>query len=168
MPQTTNFGWETPDVGGDEGTWGTLVNAALEAADGDLQAVSDVADAALPKAGGVLTGRLDAKTATIARQDLGAISGVNELDLAVAQYFTMEISGATALSFDNVPSGTFVVGVILEIVMGGSQITWPASVIWSSGTIPTLSSNGSKDVVVLLSSDSGTSWIGMVAALDVR
>lgn len=65
---TTNFGWELPDVGGDVGAWGGMLrsifgeDAGVLGIDAVLQAVSDVADAALPTTGGTLTGDLDIDT----------------------------------------------------------------------------------------------------------
>jgi hypothetical protein len=166
MP-TTNFLWETPDNGGDEGSWGTILNATLEEIDADLKAAKDTADAALPKTGGVVTGRVDLKTATIAKSDLGGVSGTVTLDLAVAQYFTLSITGPTALVFANVPAGTFAIGVILRVTNGeAALLTWPVSVQWPGGTKPVLTTDG-VDILVLLSDDSGTTWRGMVAARDI-
>lgn len=45
MALTTNFGWNKPTVGGDDGTWGTELNATIDAVDADLQAVKASADA---------------------------------------------------------------------------------------------------------------------------
>lgn len=55
---TTNYGWTKPTVGADENTWGGLINGDLDSIDTDLKAVSDVADGAVPKAGGTMTGAL--------------------------------------------------------------------------------------------------------------
>lgn len=46
MADTTNYTWTKPDVNGSNGTWGTILNAALDAIDTDLKAVDDVADSA--------------------------------------------------------------------------------------------------------------------------
>jgi hypothetical protein len=53
---TTNYGYVKPEVGASNDTWGGKLNSDLDDIDADLKAVSDVADAALPKAGGTMTG----------------------------------------------------------------------------------------------------------------
>lgn len=51
MANTLNFGWTKPTVGGDPNSWGTKLNTALDDIDVDLAA-------ALPKAGGTMSGPL--------------------------------------------------------------------------------------------------------------
>lgn len=55
---TTNYGWTKPTVGADTNTWGGLLNADLDGIDSTVFAVSGVANAALPKAGGTMTGAI--------------------------------------------------------------------------------------------------------------
>lgn len=43
MADTTNYGWTKPTVGGDNSTWGTILNTAWDDADADLKTVSDAA-----------------------------------------------------------------------------------------------------------------------------
>ena len=60
MPDTTttNYGWIIPEVGASDDTWGAKLKTLFETQDTDLDAVSDVADAALPAAGGTVSGSL--------------------------------------------------------------------------------------------------------------
>lgn len=58
MATTTNYGWTKPTVGGNSNTWGDEINTDLDGIDSTVKAVSDVANAALPKAGGTMTGAL--------------------------------------------------------------------------------------------------------------
>lgn len=169
MPDpTTNYGWDVPNVGGDTGAWGSILTALFDSIDATVKSVSDAAAAALAKAGGVMTGRLDAKTATMARVDKGAISGAQAFDIAAGQYFTFTVAGALTPSFTNPPAGQFAYGVILRITNGGAAvITWPASVKWPSGSAPILTAAG-VDIIVLLTDDDGATWRGMVVAKDVR
>lgn len=62
---TTNYGWTKPEVGGSSGSWGGKLNADLDDIDAELQAVSDVADAAMPKAGGTFTGAVTGTDLTL-------------------------------------------------------------------------------------------------------
>src|SRR5215472_1016446 len=55
---TTNYGWIKPTIGGDATTWGSELNGALDGIDAAVFSVSGVANGALPKAGGTLTGGL--------------------------------------------------------------------------------------------------------------
>lgn len=66
---TTNYGWALPVVGASIGAWGTLLNAILgdsvTGIDTRLKDVSNVANAALPLAGGNLTGNLQMGGTTV-------------------------------------------------------------------------------------------------------
>src|SRR5579871_4851604 len=53
---TTNYSWTKPTIGGDANTWGSELNTDLDGIDSTVFGVSGVANAALPKAGGTMTG----------------------------------------------------------------------------------------------------------------
>lgn len=61
---TVNYGWTMPEVGASPATWGTKLNdfmgktTGVLGVDAVLKAVSNVANAALPQAGGTVTGEL--------------------------------------------------------------------------------------------------------------
>lgn len=168
MPLTTNYSWDKPTVGGDSGAWGTKLNTVIDNIDSQVKTVENTATAALPKAGGVMTGRADLKTSTMARVDKGSISGAQSLDVAAGQYFTLTVGGALSPSFTNVPAGSFTTGIMLRVTNGGAfTITWPASVKWPGGVAPTLTTSG-VDIIALVTDDNGTTWRGWVAAKDVR
>lgn len=61
---TTNYNWTKPAVGGDPDTWGGLLNTDLDGIDSTVFAVSGVANAAMPKAGGTFTGAISGTNAT--------------------------------------------------------------------------------------------------------
>lgn len=170
MAVTANYGWTKPAVGGDTGAWGGLLNTDLDGIDTQVKATDTIAQAALPKAGGVMSGRLDGKTATLALSALGNISGnpVN-LNCATASYFTATVTGAVTFAFTNVPGvANTVFGIILRITNGGSAaVSWPASVKWPSGAAPALTVAG-VDMLTLITDDGGTTWRGFVLAKDLR
>lgn len=161
---TTNFGWVLANVGGSSGAWGTLLNALLggdsgEAISGIDEVLGDVkvtADAALPAAGGSMTGELDILTERYVADGAGTTGAVS-LDLDVANFFYLTPSGTVTFSFDNVPASPDVVFMQIEITNGVAQtINWPASVDWPLATPPTLTSG--VDLITGYTRDGGAIW----------
>ena len=95
-------------------------------------------------------------------QTLGTISGSVTIDLSAGLSVSATIGDAVTLTFTNVPaSGTTV--VVLRLTNGGSAVvTWPASILWADSTAPALTAAGT-DMVVLVTDDGGTSWLGNAA-----
>jgi hypothetical protein len=151
--------------GGDNGSWGSKLNTALDTIVAGVNANEAAAAAALPLAGGAMTGRIDAKTATMAHVALGNVSGAVPLDLSAAQHFSASLSGAVVFSFTNTPAG--VTGVVLRLTAAGAAaITWPAGTQWPGGSAPAFSAG--VDVIVMLTDDGGTTWRTILAMKDVR
>jgi len=168
MALTTNYGWTKPDVGGSTGAWGSILNTLFDAVDSALFTVSGVASAALAKAGGVMTGRLDIFTSSVKRIDKGSISGAQSFDLSLGQYFTLTVGGALTPSVANVPAGTIAQGMIWRVTNGGAfVISWPASFKWVSGSAPTLTVSGT-DLLGFITDDNGVTWRGLVLGKDIR
>ncbi len=87
---TTNFGWNLPQDQGDPGVWGALLNkifgedaGAVPGIDKVVNDVKTTADAALARAGGNMSGRVDVETAAWDLVNLGSMSGAVDLDLEV-------------------------------------------------------------------------------------
>lgn len=163
---TTNYSWNLPTVAGSSGAWGTTLNSILgddsTGIDAVVKAISVVANAALPVAGGTMTGELVTLTQTFTESALGNIITTQALDLDAANAFTATVTGAVTLSFSNVPATGQYVFVVFEITNGGSDVTWPASVAWPGGSPPTLTASG-VDLVTLYTRDGGTTWRGTLA-----
>lgn len=157
-----------PTVNGDDNLWGTKLNDALDVLVGAANDNAAAAASKLPIAGGAMSGRLDALTATQAHVHLASASPAT-LDLATALSFDVTITGATTFAFANVPAvNNTLLGVILRIVNGGSAaLTWPGSVKWPSGSAPALTAAGT-DMLVFTSDDKGVTWRGVLAAKDVK
>ena len=162
MPATANYGWTIPTVGGDSGAWGTILNAAFNAADASLKTIENLANTMLPKSGGTMTGGLITKITSGVRFDYGPVSGAIALDQSVAQAWTATVAGATTFSISNPVAGSVVQGFGLYLTNGGAfAVTWPASVKWHNGTPPVLTASG-KDHLVFISYDAGATWHGVV------
>ena len=91
--------------------------------------------------------------------DLGTVSsGTVTLDCAVSRNWKVTIGGAVTLAFSNVPTGAFVTPLTLRITMPVAYtITYPASVKWNYGIIPTLSTT-KKNKITFVTSDDGTTF----------
>lgn len=158
MATTTNYSWVKPTDGGSSGAWGALLNTVIDAIDAALFAVSTTATAALPKAGGTMTGNLLAKTATQTVTAMGNLTGAKTFDMATADVFTGTVTGTTTFTFSNAPTtGTAGFKTFQLTNPGAFVITWPASVKWPGGSAPTFTSSGT-DVVAMYTIDAGTTW----------
>ena len=160
MPDpTTNFTWDLPDVGGDVGQWGTLLNNILDSIDSNLHTAKTLAEAALPRAGGEISGEV---LVARDRYAIGAIGSDNTaaLNLANRRCFTLTITGNASIIFQNVPATGFVF-VALNVAHNQARtITWPNSVSWPANEAPVLQSGGNS-IFHLQTWDGGTNWYGV-------
>lgn len=169
MPTTTNYGWTDPTVGGSSGTWGSTLNAMADDIDADVKTVQDTSDAALPKAGGTMTGNVTTFTSAATRVDKGSVSGTVNFDLTTANAFTLTISGAATLAAPTgATTGTVANWMVWRMTNGGAAtLTWNSAYKFPGGTKPTFTAAG-KDDLAWLSWDNGTTWELAGYALDVK
>lgn len=157
---TTNYAWDLPDVGGDTGVWGTALNTIIgddaTGIDTVLKAVSVVANAALPKAGGTMTGNLELLTESYTKSAEGSVSGALTLDCAAGNFFTLTLSGnVTSVAFSNLPATAFFAGIIEVTGASTYGVTWGAAFQWPGGAAPTQTQAG-VDVYYFYTYDQGT------------
>jgi len=176
---TTRFSWNLPNVSGDPGTWGTLLNAILgddvTGIDEILYDVQTTANAALPKAGGAMTGHLDLKTSHATGAQITGGSGTKAIDISAANYyrFTTGLSGSVTLNITNGSSSSpDFEAVIIQIknpgVASGIAFQYGGSartVQWQDGAAPTWTTVG-DDVIVLFTYNGWATIIGVVAVQD--
>ena len=159
---TTNYAWDLPLSGGDSGAWGTLLNAILgddsTGIDAVLYAASVVASAALPKAGGTMTGAMVVATETFTPVNLGTgLSGAVALNLATGNVFYGTVTGACTISFSNIPAGAVFVTLELEFSGGPYGITFPSGTTFGQDSLKTTLLNRVQ-MYCLYTRNSGTDW----------
>lgn len=114
------------------------------------------------------------KTKGGGREDLvaGGNSGATfTLSLANGNVITLTLSANCTLTFPTVANdGAYSFTLVLTQDGTGSRlVTWPASVKWAGGTVPTLSTAAGKvDVFTFITVNGGTTWLGFAAGLDLR
>lgn len=155
---TANYGWDLPTIDGSNNTWGEELNAVIgdtaEGIDYELNRVEVIASAALPKAGGTMTGAARFDENGLIEEDDKNISGT-EIDWARGNFFQKTISGSTTFTFANLPSsrnnGTNQF-IVIELTNAGTNVNWPIAVKWQDGVAPTFTASG-KDIVVMYNRD---------------
>jgi len=89
-------------------------------------------------------------------------------DLSQGSYFTLSLSGATALSFSNPPASGKAYSFALEITTSGDYaITWPDSIKWQGGSAPANTASGATDLYTFITIDGGTTYFGKKALTGV-
>jgi hypothetical protein len=139
--------------------------------DAILTSTTTTADAALPKAGGTLSGTVDAADQILQRPvmkdyaETKVAMAAHAVDLSLGNVQTYTLSGAQTLTFTN-PPATGSAGSFTLIVTNGASatLTWPTSVDWAGGTAPTLTASG-VDILTFLTVDGGVIWYGFAAGL---
>lgn len=102
----------------------------------------------------------------IKHNSITSSSGTLTIDLTTGNSFvTTLIENITTVTISNPPAtgiyGQFVIKIIQDGAGGAFTVTWPTSVIWPSGTAPTITvSNGAIDEITLRTIDAGTEWRG--------
>lgn len=177
---TTNYAFVKPEVGASTGSWGTKLNDDLDDLDAqiklrqdEIDATETVANAALPKAGGTMTGHLTKLTDSEKHLTPADVAGpTKELDLATALSFNFTLTGNCTFSFANVPATGFRCRVTLTINSATARtVTWPAGVLWAdamsdagylNNLAPPFAVQVDGDVfeIELNTYDGGTSWWG--------
>ena len=131
---------------------------------------TDVA-AALPKAGGTVTGLVNMSDQIVQRPVLKdyaetkvAMGSATAVNLENGNVFSKTISGTTTLTFTN-PSSAAATSFSLILTNGGSAtLNFPSAVDWAAATAPTLTTSG-IDILTFTTIDGGTIWYGIVSGL---
>lgn len=173
-----------PQVGGDNGSWGDILNEYLGVehnADGTLKLRTDgtlsaadvnaVATSQLGAPSGVAT--LDGSSKlTIAQIPNGVITeNINSVGSAGASQTLPDVTTATvhrlvlnancALTFPTVGAGKAFTLLLVQDGVGSRTVTWPGSILWASGVIPVLTTTINKQDLFSFVCIDGTNWLGL-------
>ena len=124
-----------------DGTITAAKLAADTATQAELDAVSTVASAALPKAGGTMTGTLAAASVTVAGNAVGTLTTDNDgsFSMSASNNFKCTPSGNFTLTFTNIVAQS---GNILLINSGGHTVSAHANTKVDAKLLSTVSSAG--------------------------
>jgi hypothetical protein len=168
---TTNYAWNLPNVAGDSGNWGAMLREILgddvTGIDTIIKAVSTVANAALPKAGGTMTGDLKQLRETFAPVDLGNISGLVTVNLALGNHFYATLVGNVTFAFTNPPATGTAFSFMLELTQdatGSRVITWPGSVKLTNASLSATTTATNVYLWILYTRTGGTKYRGAMVA----
>lgn len=135
-----------------------LVGAASSSA---ADAAASAADAAASAIAAAASAAASAAVATVT-----STSNATTLNLANNLVFKHTFTENTTFTFSN-PAATGT-RTYFELFLfqdaTGRTPTWPASVKWSNGTAPTLTTANAKYVVTFVTIDGGTTWVGTLGA----
>jgi hypothetical protein len=81
-----------------------------------------------------------------------------DIDCTLGNFFTKTINANSTFTFSNPPSSRSY-SFSLELTHTSGAVTWPASVVWPSGTAPTLTT-GKVHLFMFVTDDAGTRWRG--------
>lgn len=100
---------------------------------------------------------------------LGNKTGSTPINLATGNVFAITLTGTVSPVFSGATAGK-ACSISLYIKQDGTgnrSVTWPASVKWSGGIKPVLSTVANAlDIVVVESLDGGTTWYGSLVGTN--
>ena len=115
-----------------------------------------------------LVTRATLKDYAIEGSAIGNVGATRTLDLNDANFFSATLDQACTFTFSNPAASGDFCGFSLALTNGGAfTITYPASVDFVGGVAPTLTAAG-LDLLVFLTYDGGTTYLGLVAGLDIK
>jgi len=92
-------------------------------------------------------------------QSVTASGAATTINFASGDIVTLTLNASTTLTLSNPITGLFYFIKAVQDATGSRTITWPATVKWSGGTAPTLTTTASKTDIITLWWD-GTNYFG--------
>jgi len=142
-----------PTVGGDNGSWGTVLNAYLQ--------TEHTSTGTHGLSSGLVTDVINTVATSGASQTIPAPTA------AGISYITL--SASCTLTFPTAVAGQSFTLVLKQGGSGSYTITWPVSIVkWDGGVAPTLTTTvAAVDILGFMCVD-GTNWFGFVSGQDMK
>lgn len=97
------------------------------------------------------------------KQSVTAMAAL-DIDLSANDFFTKSISTNSTFTFSNA-TASVAQAFILQLTISSAAIpTWPASVTWAGGVVPTFG-NG-RSLIGFVTMNGGTTWTGIPGAIN--
>ncbi len=141
-----------PTVGGDDGSWGTVLNEYLEA--------EHSSSGTHGLSSGLVTDAVTTVAASGSTYTIPAVttSGITDLTL----------TASCTLTFPTATAGHSFTLILRQDGTGSRTVTWPGTVKWGGGVAPTLTTTANAvDILGFFCSD-GTNWFGFVSGQDLK
>ena len=96
-------------------------------------------------------------------ETVGTLTGTT-VNLDTGNVFSHAPVANVTYVFSNAPANGTAYGFTLKVTPAGVYtITWPVSVVWTGGVVPTAPASGETDVFVFYTQDGGTTYYGFHA-----
>lgn len=142
-----------PQVGGDNGTWGTILNNYLQ--------TEHTATGTHGLSTGLVTDVVSTVTNSGSSQTIPAptTAGISDITL----------TATCTLTFPTAVSGQSFTIIFRQGGSGSYGVNWPSSIVkWDGGVVPTLTTAvGAVDIFSFFCAD-GTNWFGFLSGQDMK
>lgn len=93
-----------------------------------------------------------------------ASAGTSETlpDVTTATIHRLVLDANCALTFPTAAAGKAFTLVLVQDNNGSRTVTWPGSILWASGIIPTLTTTANKQDMFSFICVDGTNWMGLI------
>ena len=155
------------------------INSLSSNAQTQITSTTTVASAALPKAGGTMSGETIFADQLVTRPTIKDYSETKtaltaaatvDIDLEDGNVFTLTADQNTTFTFSNPsPTGKSCAFTLIWTQDSSDRtIAWPASVDWAGGSAPDVTSGSGKiDIYTFFTMDAGTIWYGFQAGAEM-
>ena len=119
-----------------------------------------------------ITGELVVQSYNETYQSVSSSSNTTTINCETGNVFASTLSENTTFTFTNPPANNTAYGFSLKLIQdasaSGYTVTWPTTIDWPDGTIPTLTNVANAiDQFVFYTHDGGSNWYGFTAGKNL-